>query len=91
MIDWRDPDGRPNRNITVLSVVRWTTAVVLAVAAHGAGAWLALNWKSAEAAAGEPPPAVMIELAPLAVSPDAPPEDVAPGPQMVSRAGAELE
>jgi protein TonB len=33
-------------------------------------------------AAGEPPPAVMIELAPVAVAPEAPSQDVAPGPQM---------
>lgn len=82
MIDWRDPDGRPERKITALSVVRWTGAIAFVVAAHGAGAWLALNRKPAEAAAGEPPPAVMIELAPIAVAPEAPPKDVAPGPQM---------
>lgn len=82
MIDWRDPDGRPNRDISLLPAVRWTTAVALVVAAHGAGAWYALNWRTTEAVAGEPPAAVMIELAPLAVAPEAPPEDVAPGPQM---------
>ncbi|HEY5755549.1 MAG TPA: energy transducer TonB [Steroidobacter sp.] len=82
MIDWRDPDGRPERKITALSVVRWTTAAIFVVAAHGAGVWLALSWKPATAS-GEPPPAVMIELAPLAVSPDEPPQEIAPGPQMV--------
>lgn len=82
MIDWRDPDGRPGRTITALSALRWTTAVALVIGAHGGAMWMALNWKSAQAAAGEPPPAVMIELAPLAVSPEAPPQDVAPGPQM---------
>ncbi|MEH2514736.1 protein TonB [Bradyrhizobium sp. AZCC 1610] len=81
MIDWRDPDGRPERKITALSVLRWTTAATLVLAVHGGAAWMALNWKPAEAA-GEPPPAVMIELAPLAVAPEAPPQDVAPGPQM---------
>ncbi|MEH2626458.1 protein TonB [Bradyrhizobium sp. AZCC 1719] len=81
MIDWRDPDGRPDRNITALSVIRWTAAAIVVAAAHGGGAWLALNWKPAMAV-GEPPPAVMIELAPLAVSPEAPQQDVAPGPQM---------
>ncbi|KRR00181.1 energy transducer TonB family protein [Bradyrhizobium valentinum] len=81
MIDWRDPDGRPERNLTALSALRWTAAVIVVVATHGGGAWLALNWKPATAA-GEPPSAVMIELAPLAVSPEAPPQDVAPGLQM---------
>lgn len=82
MIDWRDPDGRPDRKITALAALRWTAAVALVVGAHGGAVWMTLHWKSAEAPAGEPPPAVMIELAPLAVAPEAPPEDIAPGPQM---------
>jgi protein TonB len=81
MIDWRDPDGRPDRTITALSALRWTMAATLVLAAHGWAAWFALNWKPA-VAAGEPPPAVMIELSPLAVAPETPPQDVAPGPQM---------
>lgn len=81
MIDWRDPDGRLGRKITAASALRWTVAVIVVVAAHAAGAWLALIWKPAMAA-GEPPPAVMIELAPVAVAPEAPPQDIAPGPQM---------
>lgn len=81
MIDWRDPDGRPDRRITALSALRWTTAATLVIAVHGGAAWFALNRKPA-IAAGEPPPAVMIELAPLAVAPEAPPQEVAPGPQM---------
>jgi protein TonB len=87
-IDWRDPDGRPLRRITPLAAARWTAAITLVTVAHAGGAWMALNWKPAPETAGEPPPAVMIELAPLAVSPEAPPEDVAPGPQMTE---AEVE
>jgi protein TonB len=60
--------------------LRWTAAAAIVVAAHGGLAWLALNWRAAEPAPGEPPPAVMIELSPVAVSPKAPPQDVAPGP-----------
>lgn len=81
MIDWRDPDGRPGRKITAASALRWTVAAIVVCAAHAAGAWFALTWKPAMAA-GEPPPAVMIELAPVAVAPEAPPQDIAPGPQM---------
>jgi protein TonB len=81
MIDWRDPDGRPDRKITALSALRWATAATPVVAVHGGAAWFALNWKPA-IAAGELPPAVMIELAPLAVAPEAPPQEVAPGPRM---------
>lgn len=81
MIDWRDPDGQPQRRITALSALRWSLAGLAVAAAHGVGAWYALNWTPA-VAAGEPPPAVMIELAPLAVSAEAPPQDVTPDPQM---------
>lgn len=87
-IDWRDPDGRSFRRITPLSAARWTTAIALVTVAHAGGVWMALNWKSPAEAAGEPPPAVMIELAPIAVAPEAPPEDIAPGPQMTE---AEVE
>lgn len=81
-IDWRDRDGRPDRKITAVSALRWTAAVAIVTAAHGGAIWMTLGWKSPAEAAGEPPAAVMIELAPLAVSPEAPPQDVAPGPEM---------
>jgi hypothetical protein len=34
MIDWRDPDGRSRRGVTVLSATRWTLAAAAVVAAH---------------------------------------------------------
>jgi protein TonB len=40
------------------------------------------NWRKAEATPDAPPPAILIDLAPLAVAPPAPPQEVAPGPQM---------
>lgn len=82
MIDWRDPDGRPDRKITAFSALRWTLAVSFVVAAHGGAAWLALRWMPAQASSDGPPPAVMIELAPLAVAPEAIQQDVAPAPQI---------
>lgn len=82
MIDWRDPDGKPRRGVTWLSAMRWGMATALVVVAHGAGAWAALNWHPIDTMPSDPPPAVMIELAPLAVAPPTPPQDVAPGPQM---------
>jgi hypothetical protein len=45
-------------------------------AAHGGAAWVGVNWRPTEAAAGAPEPAVMIELAALSVAPEAPPEDL---------------
>lgn len=82
MIDWRDADGRPERSVTARAAMRWGGAALLVVAAYGAGAWAALKWQPIEAMPNQPPPAVMIELAPLAVAPPTPQQEVAPGPQM---------
>ena len=57
-------------------------AAIVVAAVHFTAAWAALNWLKAEATPDAPPPAVMIDLAPLAVAPPAPPQEVAPGPQM---------
>lgn len=82
MIDWRDPDGRWLTAIPPRVLARWGAAVVVVVAVHAAAVWLAMHWRSTAAASGEPPPAVMIDLAPMSVAPEAPPQEVAPGPQM---------
>jgi protein TonB len=81
-IDWRDPDGRADGALTTASVLRWTAAGVAVVALHAGGIWLALNWPQPAEAAGDPPAAIMMELAPLAVAPEVPQQDIAPGPQM---------
>jgi periplasmic protein TonB len=65
-----------------LTALLWGVAAILAVTVHFAAAWAALNWREAEATPDAPPPAVMIDLAPLAVAAPSPPQDVAPGPQM---------
>ena len=73
-----------NRNARWPTAAHWGIAAVIVVAVHGGLVWLALALQPAAAPpAEEPPPAMMIELAPLAVAPEAEPEDVAPGPQMV--------
>lgn len=82
MIDECDSSERGDRLRAGLAAVRWTAAAAAVVAVHGAAVWLAINWRTAEAAPNEPPPAVMIDLAPLPVAPPAPPEEVAPGQQM---------
>ncbi|GAB1715845.1 MAG: outer membrane transport energization protein TonB [Nitrobacter sp.] len=82
-IDWRDPDGRADDTLTTASVLRWSAAGLAVVALHASGVWLALNWPAAAEAPGDPPAAIMMELAPLAVAPEAPQQDIAPGPQMV--------
>jgi protein TonB len=68
------------------AALRWTAAAMLVTAAHGAAVWTVFYWRSAEAMPNEPPPAVMIDLAPVAVAPDVPDQEVAPGPQMTEAA-----
>ena len=65
------------------AALRWSVAALVMASAHGAAGWAAANWQRAEAAMGSPPAAIMIELAPLAVAPAAPQQDLAPGPRMV--------
>ena len=75
-------DRRPVRRQTALAALRWGMAAIVVAAVHFTAAWGALNWRKAEAAPDAPPPAVIIDLAPLAVAPPSPPQEVAPGPQM---------
>ena len=79
MIDEHDPDHAA----PALSMLRWATAGAVVAAAHAGVVWFALNWKPAAASFTEPPSAVMVELAPVAVASEAPPQEVAPGPQTV--------
>lgn len=65
------------------AALRWGVAALVVAGAHGGAGWVAANWQRAEAAAGATPAAVMIELAPLAVAPETPQQDLAPGPEMV--------
>lgn len=83
MIDWRDPDGRAAGAATTVAALRWTLAGIAVAALHGGGVWLALNWPRPAEAVGDPPAAIMMELAPLALAPEVPQQDIAPGPEMV--------
>jgi periplasmic protein TonB len=74
-------DRGPVRRQVALATLRWGTAAIVVAAVHFTAAWAALNWREAEATPDAPPPAVMIDLAPLAVAPPSPPQEVAPGPQ----------
>ena len=77
---WRDPDARAD-SVALRSVLRWTLAGAAVAGLHAGGIWLALSREEASAA-GEPPAAVMMELAPLAVAPEAPPEQLPPDERM---------
>jgi protein TonB len=74
---------RPSISRFAPAALRWSLAALVVASAHGTAGWVIANWQRAEAAMGAPPAAVMIELAPLAVAPEAPQRDVAPGPEMV--------
>ncbi|KRQ99129.1 TonB family protein [Bradyrhizobium valentinum] len=77
---WHDPDARPDR-VALRSLLRWTLAGAAVAGLHAGGIWLALSREEASAA-GEPPAAVMMELAPLAVAPEAPPDRLPPDERM---------
>ena len=66
-----------------LAALRWAAAALTVASVHGGAAWVALNWRPAEAAAGAPEPAVMIELAALSIAPEAPAEDLPVAPERV--------
>lgn len=72
-----DGDREPTHRL----LLRWAGAAVSVAAIHAGTALAVLNWPPAPIASGEPPAAVMVELAPMPVAPEAPPEDVAVGPQ----------
>ncbi|GAB1717970.1 MAG: cell envelope biogenesis protein TonB [Nitrobacter sp.] len=78
---WRDLDRRIGGEVTLRSALRWTAAGIAVAGLHAGGVWLTLNWPRAAEAPGNPSPAIMMELAPLAVSPEVPQQDIAPGPQ----------
>jgi protein TonB len=62
-------------------LLRWGLAAMFVVLAHGGVALAIVYWPEPEEKAGEPPAAVMIELAPLPVAPETPPQEVAVGVQ----------
>jgi len=65
--------------VTRPEFARWSLCAAVVVAAHGLAA-LALVTRPGEEDVTAGAPVVMIELAPLAVAPPAPPRDLAPGP-----------
>ena len=64
------------------AALRWSLAGLCIVALHGGLIYAALNWLRDPLTAPELPAAIMIELAPVPVAPEVPPQEVALGPQM---------
>lgn len=65
-----------------LNLKLWAFAGVFVCAAHAAGISAGLFWERPRPTAGDAPPAIMVELAPLAVAPEPTELDIAPGPVM---------
>jgi protein TonB len=86
---WRDPDAGPD-GVALRSVLRWTLAGAAVAGLHVGGIWLVLSREEASAA-GEPPAAVMMELAPLAVAPEAPPDQLPPDERMTEAHPSPME
>ncbi|WP_072377062.1 energy transducer TonB [Hyphomicrobium sp. NDB2Meth4] len=70
-------DGETPRQV----LLRWGCATMCVATLHVGTVYAVVNWPRPPEPAGEPPAAVMIELAPIPVAPDAPEMDVAVGPQ----------
>jgi periplasmic protein TonB len=61
---------------------RWAISAAIVVLAHGAIAAGMVPWRD-NLEAAEPAAAIVVEFAPLPVGPDAPPTEIAPGPEQV--------
>lgn len=60
-------------------LMRWTASMLCVGMLHAGTVYAVVYWPREQAPAGEPPAAVMVELAPEAVAPDVPEQDVAVG------------
>jgi len=61
---------------------RWAISAAIVVLAHGAIAAGMVPWRE-DIEPAEPAAAIVVEFAPLPVAPDAPPTEIAPGPEQV--------
>lgn len=55
-----------------VAVGRWSSAIAAALFAHAGAGWFAFHCHAARPVQSEPPPAVMVELAPAPAAPTAP-------------------
>jgi len=74
---WQAP--APRRPVSAR--LRWSVAAVVVLAVHGGIIWLALHRPEDQPPAPASAPALLMDLAP-APAPDAPQQDLAPGPQV---------
>ena len=80
--DWpARSDGRVVEPSYAFMARRWAMAGLVAAGLHAGGVWLAMSWPQLSDAPDDQHAAIMIELAPIAVSLDVPQRNIAPGPQ----------
>ncbi len=72
-------DGESSKRL----IGRWAGAATCVALMHAGVAYAVVNWPAPKIAAGDPPAAIMIELAPLPVAPEVPQQNLAVGPQTV--------
>jgi periplasmic protein TonB len=60
-------------------VTRWATAALCVAALHVGTVYAVTHWPRPQLATGEPPAAVMVELAPMPAAPEVPQQEVAVG------------
>ena len=65
---------------------RWTGAAAFVAVVHGGVAFAVVHWPKSPIQMGEPPAAVMVELAPVPTSPDTPLREVAVAPEQMDQA-----
>lgn len=80
------PTGSRGVESRTLAVARWASAAVCMTAAHAGVVWIVLSQSPPPAESGEPPGAVLVELAPLPVAPELQPQEVAVGEQQTASA-----
>ena len=81
------PSGRgPSGSGPLGPVLRWGGAAVLVLALHAGGGWLAVHWRQAPPESDGLPPAIFLDLSPVAAGPQGEVTDLPPGPPTVEAA-----
>ena len=81
------PSGRgPSGPGPLGPVLRWGGAAVLVLALHAGGGWLAVHWRQAPPESDGLPPAIFLDLSPVAAGPQGEVTDLPPGPPTVEAA-----
>lgn len=78
----RDPSGPGPAG----GLLRWGGAALVVVALHAGGGWLAIHWRKAVPESDGLPPAILLDLAPVAAAPEGELTELPVGPPMTEAA-----